>query len=426
MKQILFLLLLIGQMMAATVEYIQSKGLKIPVIIEEDPRLPLATIQLVFTNSGSIADETKAGVAKLSARMMNEGSKKMGASAFADALEEKAIHIHSTIGTETFVMEMGALSEELDTAFIYLKKLLEDPNITEQSLAKVKKTTIGALSQKINDFDYVASNELKTLLFEGSSLSYPASGTIESVESIALSDVKDFLQDHLVRSRLIFAVGGKVDKEDLLVKLQELAEILQEGKTQDIKRFKTSDKAQESIIKKDTKQAYIYFGAPFEMEVASQENYKARVAAHILGAGGFGSRLMEEIRVKRGLAYSAYARVQVTKSRSYLSGYLQTKLESQEEAQKTVQDVISTFVKEGVSEEELEQTKKFLLGSEPLRVETMSQRLGRSFQEFYRGQEIGSSQKELEKIKELSLEELNAFIKKHTEITDLSFAIVTQ
>jgi len=426
MKQILFLLLLIGQMMAATVEYIQSKGLKIPVIIEEDPRLPLATIQLVFTNSGSIADETKAGVAKLSARMMNEGSKKMGASAFADALEEKAIHIHSTIGTETFVMEMGALSEELDTAFIYLKKLLEDPNITEQSLAKVKKTTIGALSQKINDFDYVASNELKTLLFEGSSLSYPASGTIESVESIALSDVKDFLQDHLVRSRLIFAVGGKVDKEDLLVKLQELAEILQEGKTQDIKRFKTSDKAQESIIKKDTKQAYIYFGAPFEMEVASQENYKARVAAHILGAGGFGSRLMEEIRVKRGLAYSAYARVQVTKSRSYLSGYLQTKLESQEEAQKTVQDVISTFVKEGVSEEELEQTKKFLLGSEPLRVETMSQRLGRSFQEFYRGQELGSSQKELEKIKELSLEELNAFIKKHTEITDLSFAIVTQ
>jgi len=426
MKQILFLLLLIGQMMAATVEYIQSKGLKIPVIIEEDPRLPLATIQLVFTNSGSIADETKAGVAKLSARMMNEGSKKMGASAFADALEEKAIHIHSTIGTETFVMEMGALSEELDSAFIYLKKLLEDPNITEQSLAKVKKTTIGALSQKINDFDYVASNELKTLLFEGSSLSYPASGTIESVESIALSDVKDFLQDHLVRSRLIFVVGGKVDKEDLLVKLQELAEILQEGKTQDIKRFKTSDKAQESIIKKDTKQAYIYFGAPFEMEVASQENYKARVAAHILGAGGFGSRLMEEIRVKRGLAYSAYARVQVTKSRSYLSGYLQTKLESQEEAQKTVQDVISTFVKEGVSEEELEQTKKFLLGSEPLRVETMSQRLGRSFQEFYRGQELGSSQKELEKIKELSLEELNAFIKKHTEITDLSFAIVTQ
>lgn len=412
--------------MAATVEYIESKGVKIPVILEEDPRLPLATVQLIFTNSGSIADDSKAGVAKLSARMMNEGSKKMGGSAFADALEEKAIHIHSTIGTETFVMEMGALSEQLDAAFGYLKVLLQDPNLTEESLAKVKRTTIGGLSQKVNDFDYVASNELKALLFKGTPLAHPSSGTIESVESITLSDVKDFLQKHLVRSRLIFAVGGKVEKEALLSKLKELAEILEEGKAQDVVRYTTSDKAQESIIKKDTQQAYIYFGSPFVMEVASEENYKARVAAHILGAGGFGSRLMEEIRVKRGLAYSAYARIQVTKSRAYLSGYLQTKLESQEEAQKTVKEVIRTFVKEGVTQEELEQTKKFLLGSEPLRVETMSQRLGRTFQEFYRGQELGTSQEELERIKELSLEELNAFIKEHTEITKLSFAIVTQ
>ncbi len=135
---------------------------------------------------------------------------------------------------------------------------------------------------------------------------------------------------------------------------------------------------------------------------------------------------MEEIRVKRGLAYSAYARVSVSKSSSYFTGYLQTKLDSLDEAQESVNAVIAKFVKDGVTKAELEQTKKFLLGSEPLRVETMSQRLNRTFMEFYKGEKLGHSARELEKIKNLKLKDLNAFIKEHSEINDLSYAIVTK
>ena len=135
---------------------------------------------------------------------------------------------------------------------------------------------------------------------------------------------------------------------------------------------------------------------------------------------------MEEIRVKRGLAYSAYARIDVSKSSNYLTGYLQTKLESLDEAKATVKEVVAEFVKNGVSEEELEQTKKFILGSEPLRAETMSQRLNRTFMEYYKGFELGHSERELEMIKDLKLKDLNEYIKKHVEILDLSFAIVTK
>jgi len=109
-----------------------------------------------------------------------------------------------------------------------------------------------------------------------------------------------------------------------------------------------------------------------------------------------------------------------------LTGYLQTKLDSLEVAQKSVKEVIAEFVKSGVTEDELEQTKKFLLGSEPLRAETMSQRLNRTFMEFYKGQELGHSQKELELIEKLTLKDLNEFIKSHKEILELSFAIVTK
>ncbi len=135
---------------------------------------------------------------------------------------------------------------------------------------------------------------------------------------------------------------------------------------------------------------------------------------------------MEEIRVKRGLAYSAYARINLNKSYSDFSGYLQTKTKSKDEAVKVVKEVIREFSQKGVSKEEFEQAKRFLLGSEPLRVETLNQRLSRMFLEYYRGYEIGYYKKELQKIEKLTLDELNSFIKKHQEINNLSFSIVTK
>jgi predicted Zn-dependent peptidase len=198
------------------------------------------------------------------------------------------------------------------------------------------------------------------------------------------------------------------------------------GENGEVKNYSVTKEPKEKIVKKETEQAYIYFGSPYNISVNSEDYYKARVATFILGSSGFGSRLMEEIRVKRGLAYSAYARIDVTKSSSCMSGHLQTKLDSLEEAKKTVKDVVAQFVKEGVTKDELEQTKKFLLGSEPLRVETMSQRLNRTFMEYYNSQELGHSLKELELIGKLSLKDLNDFIKAHKEILDMSFAIVTK
>ncbi|MCF6330371.1 MAG: insulinase family protein [Sulfurimonas sp.] len=427
MKKIIILILILGQfLMAAQIEYIKANGFKIPVIFESDKRLPLINMQFVFQNSGSITDTKISGFAKFSAKMMGEGTKKLGSHAFAELLEARAIHISASAGRETFVMDMSCLSDEFDEALSYFDALLKDPNITEKTLTKVQTTLVGKLSSKKNDYDYVAGNELKSILFEGTPLSNPASGTIQSVKTIKLDDVQKFIDENLVSSKLIVVIGGDIDKEDVKQKLQLLISYMPKGKLESLKNYKLRQKPKEVVLKRETEQAYLYFGSPYNMGISSDDVYKSRVAAFILGAGGFGSRLMEEVRVKKGLAYSAYARFNVNKSSSYMSGYLQTKLESLDEAKKTVQEVMAEFVQNGVTEEELEQTKKFLLGSEPLRVETISQRLSRTFQEYYRGDEFGSSAKELEKIKALKLEDLNKFIKKHKEILDISFAIVTK
>ncbi|MDD3452210.1 pitrilysin family protein [Sulfurimonas sp.] len=412
--------------MAATIDEIKTKDVNVPLIFEQDKRLPIVTMQFIFKNSGSVADTTKAGLAKLSAKVLNEGTKTLGSSAFAEALENKAIHISASIGKETLVLELGCLKEELDEGLGYFEMLLKDPNFTKDVLEKVKTTTLGSLANKESDFDYIASNELNAILFEGSVLANPSSGTTQSVKSIELKDVEAFIKANLVSSKLIVAFGGDAEVDEVKHKVAKILKSIPIGEDGEVKRYEVTSEPKEKTVQKETQQAYVYFGSPYNVTIGSEDYYKAKVATFILGSGGFGSRLMEEVRVKRGLAYSAYARMDVTKSSSCLSGHLQTKLESLEEAKKTVKEVMAEFVKKGVKKEELEQTKKFLLGSEPLRVETMSQRLNRTFMEYYNGHKLGYAQEELERIKNLKLEELNEFIQAHKEILDMSFAIVTK
>jgi len=427
MKHLAIILFLIGQIvMAAKVEHVTINGVDIPFIYEKDTRLPMVNTQIVFTNSGSITDKKIAGLARFSSKMLGEGTRELGANGFAQLLESKAIHIAASTGSETFVIEVGSLKEEFRQSMEYLTMLLREPNLTERSLEKVKAVTLGALSRKENDYDYVASNALKELLFEGTPLAQPSMGTKESIAKISLDDVKAFLDEHLVLSRAIIVVGGDITLDEAKEELTKSLSNLSVGKAEPLPHYEASSDAKTKVLTRETEQAYIYFGSPYNMDVSDENYYKARVATFILGTGGFGSRLMEEIRVKRGLAYSAYARVHVSKSVSYFNGYLQTKTDSKDEALKTVKEVIAEFVKNGVTKAELKQTKKFLLGSEPLRVETLSQRLHRTFMDYYKGFKPGHSKAELKKIEALKLDELNAFIKEHKEILELSFAIVTE
>ena len=411
--------------MASTVDYIDVEGVKIPLIYEEDRRLPMVSMQLVFEQSGSIEDAKLPGLAKMSAKMMNEGTSKLGSTGFAKVLDAKAVHLSAHTGTETFVIELSSLKESFEYGVKHVKELLRDPNLNQETLEKVKAISIGSLSRKENDYDYIASNALKAELFKDTVLEHPASGRVEDVKKIKLDDIKTFLHHHLVLSRAVVVIGGDIALDEAKTAVAVLLKGLPKGKGSELPFIEADKKSQHRVLERDTEQAYLYFGSPYDLKVGDSDEYKARVAAFILGTGGFGSRLMEEIRVKRGLAYSAYARVNTARSNVYFSGYLQTKLESQKEAETTVKEVIADFVKKGVTQEELDQAKKFLLGSEPLRVETLSQRLSRSFQEYYKGQELGSSLKELEKIKALSLDALNDYIRKHDEINDLTFAIVT-
>lgn len=410
--------------MSATIKHIEIKGVQIPVIFEEQKALPILNLQLVFQNSGYIQDKNKSGLVNLSSKLLNEGTKELGATKFAEKLEENAISLAASNGFETFVIELSNLKEQSKKGIELLTALLKSPNYSQDTLDKLKTIQTGSLKRKENDFDYVSNNQLKSMLFKETALENPASGTIESISKIELKDIENFITQTVCLENLIIVAGGDYELKEFEKLIKPLLETLNVGKKVELEKINFNSKKEEKVLIKDTQQAYIYFGSSFNIDSKDEENYKAKVASFILGGSGFGSRLMEEIRVKRGLAYSAYGSISINKSHSYFNGYLQTKNESADEAKKLVAELIEDFVKNGVTNEELSAAKNFLTGSEPLRSETLSQRLSRAFTLYYRGLAPDYSRKELEKIQNLELKDLNEYIKSHNEINNLTFSIV--
>jgi len=426
MKKIIVLFIVLqGLLMAEMVKEIKIKDTSVPVVFEEGKYIPIVSIQLVFENAGHLSN-TKDGLADISAKLLNEGTAKEGSVGFATKLDDHAVDIGSHVGRESFVIEVSALKSEFAYAVERLKELLKDPNYTEEAMAHVKRQKIGWLIQKQSDFDYIAASKLRETLFKGSALARPYNGTLESVKEISLKDVKAFIQSHLGYNNAIAVVGGDLSFNEAEAYTKSILSLLPKVTTAALPSVKASDKKETVLIEEDTQQAYIYFGAPFDYSYKEKDQYKAKIAEYLLGGAGFGSRLMEEIRVKRGLTYGAYAALRRTKSASYLSGYLQTKLSTQEEAKALVQKVVDDFVNKGITAKELQAAKEFLIGSEPLRTETLSQRLSRAYNEYYYGRPLGFSKAQLQKIETVTLEEMNAFITSHKELSELTFSIVTK
>ena len=117
--------------MGVTIKYIDVKGVQIPLIFEEQKTLPILNLQLVFQNSGYAQDKDESGLASLSSKLLNEGTKELGVTKFAEQLEENAISLNTSNGFETFVIELSNLKEQSNKGINLLTQLLKSLNKSE-------------------------------------------------------------------------------------------------------------------------------------------------------------------------------------------------------------------------------------------------------------------------------------------------------
>ncbi|WP_236617374.1 pitrilysin family protein [Lebetimonas sp. JS032] len=363
------------------------------MIIFEKDCIGRSFLQIVFLNSGSIF--FKDGVANFAKEILNRGTSKKKEKFFS-FLDENAINLNFGINHEYFTVSVKCLNNKRKKALDSLIELFSDINLTKEAFEKTKREIIAKKESLKNNNDYIANKNLYRAIFENTPLAIPVIG--ENIENITKDDIKNFFNE-LSENVIIINGGEKFDYEKF-IKLFPKKE----------KEYPFFEPIQKNIKEnKEVEQSYIYFASEYNIE--KKEIHLAKIATFILGSGGFGSRIMEKIRVKKGYAYSAYAFNTFKKTHKILSGYMQTKLENTEDAINSLKNIINDFTQNGITAEELNDAKKFLLGSEPLRNETLSQRLLKKFNEVYLNLPENYYQKELDLIKNTKLNEINDFIK---------------
>ncbi|MFG5128334.1 pitrilysin family protein [Campylobacter lari] len=393
---------------------------KIDIIYENENELPVVFFKLIFKNSGKIAEKHNRGCASMLARLLNEGSN----DEFFKSLEYCAIELYAKASFEHFQINIKCLKEHFDFALEKLQELFLNVRFDEKILQRLKTLALGELASLNTDYDYQAKRLLNKNVFIDEIFASGLDGTKESIEKISLKELHDFMSENLVLDNVLFVFGGDIKEDEVKVKTEKICQILKRNIPNQNKSYKLIDENIEVSEQKSTEQAYIYFCSPFNIQINDEKMYLAKLALFILGQGGFGSRLMEEVRVKRGLAYSVYAMLDVNLNYSRVFGYLQTKNESSNEAKALVKEVFKNFVQNGVNDKEFQLAKQFLVGSMPLRYESLAKRLDIMLNEYLHGLKLGNLKEEMQKIKNTNLDELNDFIKAHSEITKVSFASI--
>lgn len=393
---------------------------KIDIIYENENELPVVFFKLIFKNSGKIAEKHNRGCASMLARLLNEGSN----DEFFKSLEYRAIELYAKASFEHFQINIKCLKEHFDFALEKLQELFLNVRFDEKILQRLKTLALGELASLNTDYDYQAKRLLNKNVFIDEIFASGLDGTKESIEKISLKELHDFMSENLVLDNVLFVFGGDIKEDEVKVKTEKICQILKRNIPNQNKSYKLIDENIEVSEQKSTEQAYIYFCSPFNIQINDEKMYLAKLALFILGQGGFGSRLMEEVRVKRGLAYSVYAMLDVNLNYSRVFGYLQTKNESSDEAKALVKEVFKNFVQNGVNDKEFQLAKQFLVGSMPLRYESLAKRLDIMLNEYLHGLKLGNLKEEMQKIKNTNLDELNDFIKAHSEITKVSFASI--
>jgi zinc protease len=344
------------------------------LLISEDHSLPFATVQLLI-DSGSKRDPSgQEGLAYLTVRGLLLGTSRRTVNAINEELDFMGASLNASAGRELATVNLRILKKDLDKGLDLLMEALTEPAFPGEEIRREVEKTLAAIQSAEDDPGEVAQKEFQKNLFVKGPYGHPVEGTKQSLPRLSREALEKFYRTYYHPNNSILTVAGDVKVEEVRTKILprlmkwQMAKILKEPLPATFTKEPKTIKINRAIT-----QANIIVGH----QGVSRDNpdfYALTVMNYILGGGGFASRLMEEIRNKRGLAYSVASFFDAGKYPGSFQIVLQTKNSSAREAISIVLQQMERIRKEPVSEKELEGAKKYLIGSFPLRLDTQGRK----------------------------------------------------
>ena len=360
---------------ATTIERVVSPG-GIEAWLVREPAVPLIAVDFAFAG-GAVQDPAgKAGTANLTASLLDDGAGDLDSKAFADRLERKAIELGFRADRDNVRGSLRTLSENRDEAFELLRLSLTAPRFDPSNVELNRAQILSSLRRASTSPGDIANKRWWETAFEGHPYGRPVDGTLESVPTITIADLRAYTHRVLAWQNLKIAVVGDIDAETLMPLLDRVFGALPEKPDlTPIENAAPQGLGRRIVVKLDVPQAVVDFGGP-GIARKDPDFMTAYVVNHILGGGAFSSRLYQEVREKRGLAYSVSDSLIWLDHAALFIGGTATRADRTGEALDLIEKEIHRLAEAGPTAAELAEAKNYLNSSFALNLDTSSKIAG--------------------------------------------------
>ena len=361
--------------MATEIQVVRSAG-GITAWLVQEPSIPLLSVSCSFAGGASLDQPSRKGTGNLVSGLLDEGAGPYNSLAFQTRLEELAVRMNFDADRDSFSGSLRTLSANRDAAFELLRLALNEPHFEAEAVARIRRQILTGLIEAQEDPNAIVAKTWFATAFPDHPYGLPSRGSIETVKAITTEDLRGFMAKALARDRLTIGVVGDISAADLGPLLDKTFGALPAStKIATVPETMPKGAGLLKVVEKSIPQSRVMFGAP-GLKRDDPDWYAAYVLNYVLGGGGFSSRLNEEVREKRGLAYSVYSYLYPLDHAAIHLGGVGTQNQRVEEALKVIKEQIARAGEAGITVDELANAKTFLNGSFPLRL-TSSGRIAR-------------------------------------------------
>lgn len=331
---------------------------------------PLLAMRFSFEGGNSQDPEGKEGVANFLTAMLDEGAGDLTSSAFQEKMDTIAMRMRFEDSRDAFYGNFQTLTQHRDEAVGLLKLALTKPRFDEDAVERIRGQLRANLAYSAKDPEKVAYKEWFKAAFPEHTYGLPSQGTDATISSITRDDLEAYRKRIFARSNLRVVAVGDITEEALGKMLDDVfGDLPEKAELAPVPLVEPVTGGKETWIDMDVPQSVAVFGLG-AMPRKDPDFMTAFVLNQLIGGGGFASRLMEEVREKRGLAYSVYSFIQPFRHTSVLSGGVATRADAIGQSLDVIRKELADIAEKGPSEQEWQNAKDYLVGSYALRFDS--------------------------------------------------------
>ena len=332
----------------------------------QEPSIPFVALELGFKGGTSLDLPGKRGAVNLMTGLIEEGAGDLDARDFAKARDALAASFSYSANDDTVTVSARFLTENRDQAVALLRQSLIAPRFDPDAVERVRGQVLSGLMSDAQDPNHIARLAFDHMVYGDHPYGSDGKGTPESVRALTRDDIVAAHRAVFARDRLYVAAVGDISAEELSALLDTLLEGLPEEGGPMPGPAPVDIAGGTTVVEFETPQSVAIFGQR-GMARKDPDFFTAFVLNQVLGGGSFESRLMREVREKRGLTYGVYSYLAPRDLADIYMGSVASANSRIAQAISVIRDEWRRAATEGVSAEEVEAAKTYLTGAYPLR-----------------------------------------------------------